>query len=278
MKLQLESQDDFAIFCHQQCLSMHQVKAYKDTSFSAYSDAIRTQRNNARQRNVPLAYFHVARALTNIPATFDDEYGPVRFYIYPIPTEAAENAKQSFCPLNQVDMLIKNELSNLFANAAQQPLWKKNIIAIIQNTLEALVNLKVVMTHSKIHESVRHQTEIAANEFIDFSELYSVIEADDYAQFENEAFFLSRLQIDIGTYYQEFCDRQNSLSQAACQKLDDYIAAITSLNVVGMKAFLRATMPHKKGRFKTLAEFKDQSLDRDAMRLGGNATNLLISV
>jgi len=268
LKLQLESQDDFAIFRRQQCISMHQVKAYKDTRFSAYRDGITTQRDNARQRRVPLAYFHVARAVTNIPETFDAEYGPVRFYIYPIPPDVAGNATQSFCPLNQVDIFIRNELSYLLANVAEQPAWKNFIVANIQNTLEAIVNSKVIMTHSKIHESARHQAVIAASEFIDFSELYSVIEADDYAPFENEAFFLSRLQIDIGTYYQEFCERQDSLSKAACQKLDDYLAAITSLNVEGMKAFLRATMPHKKGRFKTLSEFKDQSLDRDAMRLG----------
>ncbi|HEI8863326.1 TPA: ABC-three component system protein [Morganella morganii] len=268
LKLQLESQDDFAIFRHQQCLSMHQVKAYKETRFSAYSDGIKAQRDNARQRGVPLAYFHVARSVTNIPATFGTDYGPVRFYTYPIPPDEAGNVTQSFCSLNQVDIFIRNELSNLLANVAGQPAWKNYIVANIQNTLEAIVNSKVIMTHSKIHESARHQAVIAASEFINFSELYGVIEADDYARFENETFFLSRLQIDIGTYYQEFCERQDSLSQTSCQKLDDYLAAITSLNVEGMKAFLRATMPHRKGRFKTLSEFKDQSLDRDAMRLG----------
>ncbi|QIF17614.1 ABC-three component system protein [Escherichia coli] len=268
LKLQLESQDDFAIFRRQQCLSMHQVKAYKDSRFSAYSDGISTQRDNARQRGVPLAYFHVAREVTNVPVTFVADYGPVRFYTYPIPPDADGNVTQSFCPLNQVDMFIRDELSSLLVNAAMQPTWKNYIVANIQNTLEAIVNSKVIMTHSKIHESTRHQTVIAASEFIEFSELYGVIEADDYAPFENEEFFLSRLQIDIGTYYQEFCERQDGLSQAACQKLDDYLAAIAELNVGGMKAFLRATMPHKKGRFKTLSEFKDQSLDRDAMRLG----------
>jgi hypothetical protein len=268
LKLQLESQDDFAIFRHQQCLSMHQVKAYKDTRFSAYNVGITTQRDNARQRGVPLAYFHVARAVTNIPATFETDYGPVRFYTYPIPPDVAGNITQLFCPLNQVDIFIRNELSSLLTNVARQPAWKNSIVASIQNTLEAIVNSKVVMTHSKIHSSTCHQAVIAASEFIDFSELYAVIEADDYAQFENEVFFLSRLQIDIGTYYQEFCERQDGLSQATCQKLDDYLAAITALKVEGMKSFLRATMPHKKGRFKTLSEFKDQSLDRDAMRLG----------
>lgn len=267
LKLQLESQDDFAIFRHQQCLSMHQVKAYKDTSFSAYSDGITTQQENARQRGVPLAYFHVARAVTNIPATFEADFGPVRFYTYPIPPDVEGDVTQPFCPLNEVDRLIRNKLASLLF-VAELPAWKIHLVANIQNTLEAIVNSKVIVTHSRIHESVRHQAAIAAGEFIEFSELYGVIETDDYAPFENEAFFLSRLQIDIGTYYQEFCERQNGLSQAACQKLDDYLAAITALDVEGMKVFLRATMPHKKGRFKTLSEFKDQSLDGDAMRLG----------
>lgn len=268
LKLQLESQDDFAIFRHQQCLSMHQVKAYKDTRFSAYVDGITAQRDNARQREVPLAYFHVARLISNIPATFEAEYGPVMFYTYPTMPEVEGNATQPFCPLNEVDRLIRNKLVSLISSVEALPAWKTNLVANIQSTLEAIVNSKVILTHSQIHESVRHQTVIAACEFIEFSALYDVIEADDYTPFENEEFFLSRLQIDIGTYYQEFCERQDGLSQASCHKLDDYLAAITALDVEGMKVFLRATMPHKKGRFKTLSEFKDQSLDRDAMRLG----------
>ncbi|MCU6397391.1 hypothetical protein KW811_02785 [Enterobacter quasiroggenkampii] len=268
LRLQLESQDDFAIFRQQQCMSMHQVKAYKDTHFSAYRDGISAQRDNARQRGVRLAYFHVARAVTNIPATFETEYGPVRFYTYPVLQATEGNATQSFCPLNEVDAMIRNKISNLISNVGALPAWKINVVANIQNTLEAIVNAKVILTHNLIHDSLRNQRAIAANEFIEFSELYDVIEADDYAPFENESFFLSRLQIDIGTYYQEFCESQNDLSQNACQKLDDYLAAINALDIEGMKAFLRATMPHKTGRFKTLNEFKDQSLDRDAMRLG----------
>lgn len=268
LKLQLESQDDFAIFRHQQCISMHQVKAYKDCRFSAYSEGLATQRDKARQRGVAIAYFHVAREVTNVPPTFEADYAPVKFYSYPNLPEINGNPTQSFCPLDQVDIFIRNKLCSLLDDFARQPAWKNNIVDSIQNTLEAMINSKVILIHSLIHDSVRHQAAIAASEFIDFSELYGVIEADDYAQFENETFFLSRLQIDIGTYYQEFCERHAGLTLVAGQKLDDYLAAITSLDVEGMKAFLRATMPHKKGRFKTLSEFKDHSVDRDAMRLG----------
>ncbi|MFJ5485639.1 ABC-three component system protein [Pectobacterium colocasium] len=268
LRLQLESQDDFAIFRGQQCLSMHQVKAYKDTRFSAYREGVSTQRDNARQRGTALAYFHVAREITDIPATFEADYAPVSFYTYPVLPDV--NVTQSFCPLNEVDRLIRDKLANLLSSlseVAMLPAWKIHLVEKIQNALESIVNSKVIMIHSRIHESLRHQAVIAASEFIEFSDLYGVIEADDYL-LENEGFFLSRLQIDIGTYYQEFCELQNDLSQTACQKLDDYLAAITALDVDGMKTFLRATMPHKKGRFKTLSEFKDQSLDRDAMRLG----------
>ncbi|CAI1776967.1 Uncharacterised protein [Serratia liquefaciens] len=268
LRLQLESQDDFAIFRGQECLSMHQVKAYKETRFSAYIKGIKTQRDTARQRGITDAYFHVARVIADIPATFAADYTPVTFYNYPIPPGANGNVTQTYCPLNEVDNFIQNKLANLLTNVAGQPAWKIQIVESIQNALEAIVNSKVIMIHNQIHQSVRHQTEIAANEFIEFSELYGVIEATDYTPFENEEFFLSRLQIDIGTYYQDFCEYQDDLSQATCEKLDNYLATLTTLDMEGMKTFLRATMPHKKGRFKTLNEFKDQSLDRDSMRLG----------
>lgn len=268
LKLQLESQDDFAIFRDQHCLSMHQVKAYKETHFSAYSKGIKTQRDNARQRGTPLAYFHVARAVTDIPATFEADYEPVRFYTYPIPPDVEGNVTQSFCPLSDVDRFIREKIASLLAQAPGLPPWKISLGETIQSALEAIVNSKVIMVHSQIHESVRHQTEIAAREFIEFSELYGVLEAIDYSLFNNEGFFLSRLQIDIGTYYHDFCELQKGLSQSACHKLDDYLAAIAALDIEGMKTFLRVTMPHKKGRFSTLSEFKDQSLDRDSMRLG----------
>ncbi|OEC54247.1 MULTISPECIES: ABC-three component system protein [unclassified Aeromonas] len=268
LRLQLESQDDFAIFRGQQCISMHQVKAYKETRFSAYSTGITTQRDNARLRGITVAYFHIARAITDMPENFEADYAPVQLYAYPVFPNVNENVTQSFCPLNEVDRLIQNKLTMLLTNVDALPIWKRYLVTNIQNSLEAIVNSKVIAIHGLIHESVRHQRIIAANEFIDFSALYDVIEAPDHAPFENEEFFLSRLQIDIGTYYQEFCDQQDTMSQDACQKLDDYLATITALDIDGMKTFLRATMPHKKGRFNTLGEFKDQSLDRDAMRLG----------
>lgn len=268
LKLQLESQDDFAIFRDQQCLSMHQVKAYKETRFSAYQKGISAQQNSARQRGTAQAYFHVARAVTDIPKTFEADYEPVKFYSYPIEPDDNGIDSQSFCPLKGVDSFIQRQIDTLLARFPERYQFTKFLIAHIQNMLEAIVNAKVIMVHSQIHESERHQKEIAAGEFIDFSELYTVIEKMEHGLLNNEAFFLSRLQIDIGTYFHEFCDQHEDFSPASCHKLDDYLAAIASLDVKGMKTFLRATMPHKTGRFTTLSEFKEQSFDRDSMRLG----------
>ncbi|KLR15360.1 hypothetical protein KSX62_15220 [Enterobacter hormaechei] len=268
LKLQLESQDDFAIYQDQQCLSIHQVKAYKEARFSAYAESLSTQRENALKRQIPLAYFHVARQITGIPATFEKDYGPVQFYPYPVDTADGAITTQTFCPLKEVDQYIQKQIEILLIRFAAHAPWKKNCVNTIQNALEAVVNKKVILVHSRIHESRRNQKVIAAKEFIEFSVLYEALETDDYDLYNNESYFLSRLQIDIGTYFNEFCELQANLPPAACSKLDDYLATIASLDAEGMKMFLRATMPHKTGRFATLNEFKDDSLDRDSMRLG----------
>lgn len=268
LKLQLESQDDFAIFRENQCLSLHQVKAYKTKLFSSYRESIDRQKENARNQGIQKAYFHVARKITDLPESFNQDYQPVELYSYPLEPVTDEESTRLYCPLNEVDRYIETQIKEMISIVDCLPPWKAQLCTLIRETLEAIVNTKVVMVHHQIHQSKQNQTAIAAREFIEFSDFYEILEADEYQRFNNEEYFLSRLQIDIGTYYQEFCEQHDTMSQAAYDKLDDYITAITNLDSQGMKTFLRATMPHRKGRFTTLSEFKDESFDRDSMRQG----------
>lgn len=268
LKLQLESQDDFAIFRGNQCLSLHQVKAYKTTLFSGYRAGINSQKENATERGIQTAYFHVAREITDLPESFEQDYQPVELYSYPLQPGENEEQTKLYCPLDEVDRYIEAQIREMISVVDCLFSWKANLCTSIREILEAIVNTKVVMVHHQIHLSNRNQTAIAAHQFIEFSDIYEILEADDYERFNNEEYFLSRLQIDIGAYYQEFCEQHDTLPQAAYAKLDDCIATITDLDSQGMKGFLRATMPHRKGRFTTLSEFKDQTLDRDSMRQG----------
>lgn len=268
LKLQLESQDDFAVFKAGQCLSLHQVKAYKETLFSAYSKAIETQKEQALSRGIDAAYFHVARAISNVPDSFLLNYHPVKFYSYPDVCEEKDNL---YCPLDTIDSNIEKQIK-LLINTSGLPPWKAQALLCksAREILEAIINEKVISVHDQIHKSVLLlQAEIASKEFIDFAVLYEILEADSYDKFEGEEYFLSRLQIDIGVYYQDFCDLLPcTLTQSTQTKLDDYLAAIIALDTQGMMGFLQATMPHRKGRFTKLSEFKDHTFDSDAMRLG----------
>ncbi|MFD1009435.1 ABC-three component system protein [Oceanisphaera ostreae] len=268
LKLQLESQDDFAIFREGQCLSLHQVKAYKETLFSSYSAGIETQKKNALDRGTITAYFHVAREIRNYPDSFKKDYYPVNIYNYPIQPSESTGETKSYCPLDEVDMHIEAQINALIKATDCLDNWKINICTQIRETLEARINEKVIAVHHKIHHSKTHQKLIADEEFINFSTLCEVVEAVDYDAFKNEEYFLSRLQIDIGTYYQQFCELYDTQFQTAQAKLDGYLAVIITLDAQGMMDFLKATMPHRKGRFTTLSEFKDHALDRDSIRQG----------
>jgi len=245
---------------------LHQVKAYKSTLFSGYCAAINTQKGIATDRQILTAYFHIAREITDLPSTFGQDYHPVQFYSYPIIPSSIQGGTKLNCPLDEVDQHIEAQIKAL-ARAELSP-WKINICTLIRERLEAKINEKVISVHHKIHNSRVHQAQIASNEFIDFPILYDILEAESYEDFENEEFFLSRLQIDIGIYYQEFCDINDTQPQTIQNKLDGYLATILGLDIECMKDFLRATMPHRKGKFSTLSEFKDETLDRDSMRQG----------
>ena len=51
------------IFRGNQCLSLHQVKAYKAGLFSDYHTDINSQKENATDRGIQTVYFHVAREM-----------------------------------------------------------------------------------------------------------------------------------------------------------------------------------------------------------------------
>lgn len=268
LKLQLESEDDFAIFHDDQCISLHQVKAYKDTLFSKYRLGIEKQKEKALEQNIDTAYFHVARDIADLPESFEQDYQPVKLYRYPLQSGQDNDETKPYCPLDEIDSIIEKQIGVLIRKTNALDNWKVNCCSRIREALEAMVNAKVIAVHSKIHASKIHQTQIAAKEFVSFSDLCEVLEADEFESIRNEDYFLSRLQIDIGTYYKDFCDLQEKISQKNQDKLDQYLAVITNFNKGQMKDFLRAVMPHRKGKSRTLLEFKDQTVDRESIRQG----------
>ncbi|MHC5225440.1 ABC-three component system protein [Ignatzschineria sp. LJL83] len=267
LKLQLESHDDFAIFDSSRCISIHQVKAYKCDYFSSYSADIIKQKDSANAKGIAKAYFHTAKSIKNIPDidSFRKSYAPVEIYLY----EGLDNNILAYCSLDKVNEYIEESLRKLISQTDNLGKWKNNLLERIRKILEAHINDHVIRVHQKIHISkTSNQKYIAANEFVLFETLYKIIESDDFEELENNDFFLSRLKLDIGNYYQDFCNENEYLNSKNMQKLDEYISQIVDFNEEEMLGFLSVVMPHKKGTFSTLEEFKDDSINSDSMRLG----------
>src|SRR5690606_28936938 len=186
LKLQLESEDDFAIFHGDQCISLHQVKAYKDTLFSKYRPGIEKQKEKALEHNIDTAYFHVARNIADLPESFEKDYHPVKLYRYPLQPEQENGETKAYCPLDEIDSIIEKQIGVLIRKIDGIENWKINFCDRIREALEAMVNAKVIAVHSKIHASKIHQAQLAAEEFVPFSELCEVLESEEFESIENE--------------------------------------------------------------------------------------------
>ncbi|MBP5981855.1 MAG: hypothetical protein KA748_16820 [Halomonas sp.] len=261
LKLQLESQDDFAVYNGQTCISMHQVKAYKSKNFSSYQSGFIAQRDKANSDGVSSAFFHVARGIVDLPKEYETTYHPVKLYDY-----GTQQASKKNCSLEELDTLIETLLRSIINSEASLPNWKCSLAKRIREYLEAAINQKVILTHHMIHTTQDGDRVIAKREFINFDRLYEILEADEFDFFETNEFFLSRLQSDIGYYYQQFCEQQVNLSAEKQDKLDQYVFHLTKLTVAEMEHFVKSVMPHRKGSFRTLQDYKDQTLNADSMK------------
>lgn len=261
LKLQLESQDDFAVYNGQTCISMHQVKAYKSNNFSSYNSGFTAQRDKASSDSVSSAFFHVAREIIDLPEEYETIYHPVKLYDY-----GTQQASKKYCSLEELDALIETLLKSMISREASLPNWKCNLAKNIREFLEAVINQKVIATHHMIHTTGDGDRAIAQREFINFDRLYEILEANDFEVLETNEFFLSRLQSDIGYYYQQFCEQQVNLSAEKKEKIDQYVLHLTKLTVPEMEHFVKSVMPHRKGSFRTLKDYKDQALDADSMK------------
>ncbi|OKY25230.1 hypothetical protein [Thalassotalea sp. PP2-459] len=118
LELEIESLDDFAIVNPDGSYrSMHQVKAKKETRFSSYIEALRTQKRDSALHNDIEVYFHVAKSIVDIPNNFSDTFEPIQFYKY------LDNDEQEIdaCELDQVDLLNESQAKRTYLSLAQQP-------------------------------------------------------------------------------------------------------------------------------------------------------------
>lgn len=173
--LQLDSTDDFAIYCNDIVVSTHQVKAKISSYRSAYQSALEKASAIAHDCDDDTARFlHISTPLDNME-DYDPENGyKVEIYTY-------ENIK--YCSLQKIDELIKKQVE-LYLKSKSSPCTE--IIKTEKSCyLSEKITKKVLFIHSEI-QGGRTQKEAAYSETISSIELVDFLNMKPLHQEDNE--------------------------------------------------------------------------------------------
>ncbi|MEZ8095796.1 ABC-three component system protein [Photobacterium swingsii] len=267
-QLKLENVDDFAIHHNNSCLSMHQVKAYKSTKFTAYKSAIQTQENDSANYPNVKAYFHVSREIENTPTNFAQNYPSIKIYKYKV-----DNTNQSYCALDEIDDLLEFTINEIYnKNYSHEPhKTTSTYIERTRNVLENIILNKVILIHHKIQTTQGTvDRRIASEEYIAFNELFKILQRNLTDELLNDQYFLNVLRKDIGTFYKDFYDEldREDGDIGDFVKLDEYLDKVNRLDICGMSKFIRSILPHKKGVFKTLKDYNSETFTQEELKQG----------
>ncbi len=263
-KLQLDSIEDFAILnSNDEPLSIHQVKAVNKDSFSSYKEAFDKQKKKAREYPNAKVFFHTAVEIKNkIPAGFE----VIELYDYKRILNNSEEGK--YCPLNSIDSEIDKRINLYFEthHAEQNYRQGSSYIERCRSSLEQTILKQVIKIHAKNHNGVG-KNQAAFEEKIKFETIYSILNDDLNEEIETEDYFLWRLRGDLSSYYQQYCF-DTSLNIDDRVKISKYMVMINDLDTKKMKQFIHSILPHRKARFRSLIEYKNEGFQKDEIRLG----------
>ncbi|EPR3505367.1 hypothetical protein QZQ41_17210 [Serratia marcescens] len=140
-ELQLDSTDDFAIYCDGKVISTHQVKAKLSQYRSEYVKAIYKAACVATDCDEnTIRYFHVAKELDNFENYTSNDGKIVEFYGY---------GDSKYCLLSKINELIDEQIE-LFLDT-NNLIKTKNLIIEKSTLLSELITNKVIVIHNLVH-------------------------------------------------------------------------------------------------------------------------------
>ncbi|WP_336369315.1 ABC-three component system protein [Rahnella perminowiae] len=140
-ELQLDSTDDFAIYCDAKVISTHQVKAKLSQYRSAYVKAIYKAACIATDCDEnTIRYFHVAKKLDNFENYTSNDGKIVEFYNY---------GDLKYCLLSKINELIDNQIE-IFLDS-NDLIKTKNLIIEKSSLLSEFITNKVILIHNLVH-------------------------------------------------------------------------------------------------------------------------------
>jgi len=140
-ELQLDSTDDFAIYCDGKVISTHQVKAKLSQYRSEYVKAIyKAACVDTDCDDNTIRYFHVAKKLNNFKNYTSEDGKTVEFYNY---------GDNKYCALSEINDLIDKLIEEFIDE--NNLIRSKNLIIEKSTLLSELITNKVIIIHNLVH-------------------------------------------------------------------------------------------------------------------------------
>jgi hypothetical protein len=267
-KLQIDSLDDFAILNGSTVISLHQVKAKKTHLFSSYKDDFDKQKRKLIECKGEGAYFHVSQEITNFPSTFITDYPDTDIYVY----KHVDNTENAFCKLKDINRCIEVALKDALTNLrAERYKFEESYIELNRICLEEIICTQVILIHSEIQENGISQNEAAYRKTINFTRLLDVLtENIEDKVLTNIQYWAYLLKSEYGECLNEFCVRNQSLTNDELITLNHFASHVNSLDSVKLLSFSSSIVPHKTNSLKrsSIINFKNGTFDNEDLKAG----------
>lgn len=238
-ELEFEWLEDFSIKQSGTYKSLHQVKTLKSTRIASYDAAITQTIENAQNAfNYNITpYFHVS---SNVISPNEI------FYEYNI-----NGNTQHYCPLNQIDNLVKEQIGIFVAKYNSRDNNGEAIDTHFVKLL-AIIDNHVRQRHQNIQNQPANTRQI---EYINFSEIITSLMTDSMQLsqermiYEKKAYFVSIVD--------EYCQDKDANTK---RKINDICRELLNLNDIDFIYFIKSISPHvqtSSDNLLTLTDFQN---------------------
>lgn len=252
--LQLDSLEDFAILDgNEGLLTLHQVKAVNDTSYTRYREDF--SKLEQRRADYPCtgAYFHVAKENERDNAALQVDHSDIEFYKY--------SNGNLYCELNEIEQLIDGLISN-YLNSNNLHHWNNPLnLGIIRSKLEGLIFTQVVDIHAINHQ--KNGLRISEAAFyctVPFQNFINLL-TNNPANALNDDYYLETAKIMINDWFMEFGnelqDQGIEVSESDKLKMQKYLVKINALSSNKLLNLLKRITPQRNVEFNSLKQFNE---------------------
>lgn len=250
-KLEFEWLEDFSIKDGNTYISIHQVKAYNNRSYSKYKIAINQLALNAYLQDYTQVtsqikhYLHVIR---------DVNFNKECLYEYTI-----RGMNQKYCSLNEIDNIIQEQIG-IFVERHNIPDNNDEAIVIHFNKLLAIIDDHVKRRHHIIQTQPIRTRQI---EYIDFLEIINALRTDSNQLNQNRILYEKKEY--LSRIVDEFCQNKSNEIEI---KINETCRELLDLEDNDFIYFIKSISPHiqvNSDNFMTLLDFQSL-LQKDATK------------